>query len=113
MAEPTLTQIFGAAATQNSTTLAIAKSDLTAVGLTASANNTAESLFAALLLLAKTYLTQANFDVNIDQSVTVTPGFNSIVQRDSGAGVFTEYRQFAYNVTFHKLDSAALDPDDM
>ncbi|MBH8575459.1 hypothetical protein I8752_21090 [Nostocaceae cyanobacterium CENA369] len=46
----TLTQIFGAGATQDSQYLVIPKSDLP--GLTPSSNNTAESLVVALLLKA-------------------------------------------------------------
>lgn len=109
MAEPTLTQIFGAGAAQNSTTLTISKADLT--GLTASANNSAESLFVALLLKAKDYLTTANYDANTDQSVTiVTPDFGaqSLVTRNN-----TQYRQYVQTVNLYKVDnSSAIDPDD-
>jgi hypothetical protein len=113
MAEPTLVQVFGAGAAQTATTITINKSDLAAVGLTAIASNTAESLLAAIILNAKAYLTQANFDANTDQSITILPGFNSIVQRSDGTGNFTEYRQFQYQVNAHKLDNSALDPDDL
>lgn len=113
MAEPTLIEIFGASAAQTATTLTLTKADFLSVGLTASAANSAESLLAAIILLAKAKLTQAAFDSNIDQSITILPGFNSIVQRDTGGGAFAEYRQFSFNVGFHKLDSSALDPDDM
>jgi len=113
MAEPTLQAVFGAGATQTSTTITITKADLTSVGLTASATNTAESLLAAIVLKAQTALTQSAFDTNIDQSITILPGFNSIVQRPSSTGETTEYRQFQYNFNAHKLDSQALDPDDL
>ncbi len=112
MAEPTITQIFGSAATQTGTEITISKTDLQAVGLTPSASNTAESLLAAVMLLARNYLTQANFDSNPDQSVTILPGFNSIIQRDDGTGNFIEFRQNQFNLNLHKLDSATLDPDD-
>ena len=112
MAEPTIIQVFGAGATQSGSTLTISKTDLQAVGLTPSASNTAESLLAAVLFLAQNYLTQTNFDANLDQSVTITPGFNSIVQRDDGTGVFVEYRQNQFNVNLHKTDVTTLDPDD-
>ena len=84
MAEPTLTQVFGTNAAQTATTLTITKADLT--GLTASANNSAESLFVAILLKAKSYLTTTNYEANIDQSVVIeTPGFNaqSLVTRNN------------------------------
>ncbi len=58
MSEPILTQIFGANATQSSTDIVIRKSDLT--GLTASSDNSAESLLVAILLKVKSYLTQTN-----------------------------------------------------
>ncbi|MBC1242280.1 hypothetical protein GNE10_35350, partial [Nostoc sp. 2RC] len=58
MAEPTLTQVFGANATQDATTITITKADLTGVGLTAASENTAESLFTAIVLKAQTALTE-------------------------------------------------------
>jgi hypothetical protein len=109
MAEPTLTQVFGAGATQTATELVISKADLT--GLTATANNSAESLFVAILLKAKEYLTTINYDANIDQSITVvTPDFNaqSLVTRNN-----TQYRQYSETVNLYKVDSSsAIDPDD-
>jgi hypothetical protein len=113
MAEPTITAVFGAGASQTATTITITKSDLVSTGLTASASNTAESLLAAIVLKAKEALTQTAFTTNIDQSITVEPGFNSIVQRAGTNGVAVEYRQFQYNIGFHKLDNLVLDPDDL
>jgi hypothetical protein len=113
MSEPSITDIFGSGASQSGTSITISKADLAAVSLTASASNTAESLLAAILLLAKVNLTQANFDANIDQSITILPGFNSIIQRPNPSGSSTEYRQFQYNVNFHKLDNSVLNPNDM
>lgn len=112
MAEPTITQVFGAGATQSASQLTISKTDLAVVGLTASATNTAESLLAALLFLAKNYLTQAAFDANADQSIVILPGFNSIVQRAAADGNFAEFRQNQFNVNLHSPDSSTLDPDD-
>jgi hypothetical protein len=109
MAEPTLTQVFGSNATQTATELVISKADLT--DLTASANNSAESLFVAILLKAKSYLTATNYEANIDQSITVeTPGFNaqSLVTRNN-----VQYRQYSETVNLYKVDSSsAIDPDD-
>lgn len=111
MAEPTLTQVFGAGATQTATTLSIAKADLAAVGLTASATNTAESLFVALLLLAKNVLTLTAQETNADQSVTVTESdfnFQTLVTRNNQT-----YRQSTYAVNLQKLDTGnIIDPDD-
>ncbi|MBE9050651.1 hypothetical protein IQ243_09535 [Nostocales cyanobacterium LEGE 11386] len=44
MAEPTIAQVFGDNATQDTNTITITKADLVSTGLTASANNTAEWL---------------------------------------------------------------------
>lgn len=111
MAEPTLTQVFGAGATQSATTLSIAKADLATVNLTASATNTAESLFVALLLMAKNSLTPAAQETNPDQSITVAPAdfnFQTLVTRNDAT-----YRQSTYSVNLQKLDTGAtIDPDD-
>lgn len=101
MAEPTLQQVFGANAVQNATTLTISKADLT--GLISSANNTAESLYVAILLKAKEYLTTANYEANIEQSITITdPDFNAqtLVTRNE-----QQYRQFTQLVNLYKIDS--------
>lgn len=111
MAEPSLTQVFGAGATQTATTLSIAKADLAAVGLTASATNTAESLFVALLLLAKSSLTPTAQETNGDQSITVAQAdfnFQTLVERNNQT-----YRQSTYSVNLQKLDTGnTIDPDD-
>lgn len=111
MPEPTLTSVFGASATQSATTITIAKSDLASVGLTASATNTAESLFVALLLLAKSSLTTAGLETNADQSVAIAEAdfnFQTLVTRNNAT-----YRQSTYSVNLQKLDTGAtIDPDD-
>lgn len=111
MAEPTLTAVFGSGASQTATTITLDKSDLAAVGLTASASNTAEALLAAIIAKAQMALTQAAFDANLDQSVVVADGFNSIVSRNDGNGNFTPHRQKQFNVNFHSADSSTFDPD--
>lgn len=110
MAEPTLQQLFGANAAQTATTLTISKADLSSVGLTASATNTAESLFVALVLNWKQQLTEASQTNNPDQSITITDGFppQSLVTRNN-----QQYRQNSYAVNLQKPDTSALiDPDD-
>lgn len=110
MAEPTIQQVFGANAQSTATTLTIAKADLAAVGLTASATNTAESLFVALVLLAKNYLTTANQENNVDQSVVVVNSsfnFLSFQTRNN-----QQYRQFSYEVNLQDIYSGTSpDPD--
>lgn len=113
MPEPTLPAVFGAAATQTATTVTISKTDLATVGLTASANNTAESILTAILFLARNRLTEAGFNGDVDQSLTITNGFNSIVTRTNSAGVSSEYRQFQWQFNAHKLDNATLSPNDV
>ncbi|MCC5626858.1 hypothetical protein LC613_01085 [Nostoc sphaeroides CHAB 2801] len=109
MAEPTLIQVFGAGATQNATTLTISKTDLATTGLTASTTNTAESLIAAITLLAANYLNDTNQTTNADIQVTIVDsGFPQIVTRNN-----QQYRQTTYNVNFQKVDNTStLDPDD-
>lgn len=108
MAEPTLQQIFGAGATQTATQLVITKADLAAVGLTASATNTAESLFVAIMFIAKQSLTDANLQTNPDQSISIADSFPSLVTRNNA-----QYRQNTYSVNLQKLDAAVtIDPDD-
>lgn len=107
MAEPTLTQVFGAGATQDSTTLTILKSDLT--GLTASGSNTAESLLAAINLKAQSYLSQTNFDSNTDQSIYISNGFSSFTTRGTNNDA---YRVDQLTMNLAKIDSnSTLDPD--
>ena len=111
MAEPTLSQVFGAGATQTTTTLSIAKADLAALGLTASADNKAESLFVALLLQVKTALTPATLETNLDQSISVAESdfnFQTLVTRNNQT-----YRQSTYSINLQKLDQGnIIDPDD-
>lgn len=106
MAEPTLQSVFGTNATQNTTTLTISKADLT--GLTATSSNTAESLLVAILLKAKESLSEANRDINVDQSIAVdvatTPSYttrnNAVYSRDT---ITVELDRAAGNLT--------IDPD--
>ncbi|BAZ66277.1 hypothetical protein NIES4106_53560 [Fischerella sp. NIES-4106] len=108
MAEPTLQQVFGANATQDANTITISKADLASIGLTASANNTAESLFAAIIAKAQQQLTSTNQTENIEQSVVIEDGFQSLVTRNNAT-----YRQVTKTITFEKPDnSGTFDPDD-
>jgi hypothetical protein len=111
MPEPSIQQVFGTNAQSTATTLTIAKADLATVGLTASANNTAESLFVAMLLMAKNSLTTTAQETNPDQSVTVAEAdfnFQTLVTRNNAT-----YRQSTYSVNLQKLDTGStIDPDD-
>lgn len=108
MPEPTLQDVFGGSATQTATTLTIAKANLATVGLTASDNNTAESLMVAILLLAKQSLTPETLASNPDQSISIEDGFESLVTRNNQT-----YRQKTYSINLQKVDTAStIDPDD-
>lgn len=109
MPEPSLAQVFGANASQTATELIISKSDLASIGLTPSANNTAESLLVALMLLAAGYLSTTNQDsINPDIQVTIADSdFPQIVNRNSA-----KYRQITYNLNLQTIDSGfSVDPD--
>lgn len=108
MAEPTLSQVFGSNATQDATTLTIPKADLASVGLTASANNTAESLIVAILLKAADYLKDTNQQTNTDIQVTIADsGFPQIVTRNN-----VQYRQVTFNINLQTPDTGfTLDPN--
>jgi hypothetical protein len=106
MAEPTLIEIFGVGATQNANEITILKNSLT--GLTPSANNTPESLLAAIILKAQTKLTQESQDANPEQNITIENGISSIVTRNN-----QNYREYQLNINFQKIDTqTAIDPDD-
>ncbi|RUT08430.1 hypothetical protein DSM106972_015980 [Dulcicalothrix desertica PCC 7102] len=108
MAEPTLAQVFGANATQDASFLTISKSDLALVGLTPLADNTAESLKVAILLLAAIELNETKQETNPDIQVVISAGTTpSIISRNDA-----NYRQVTYTVELQTLDTATtIDPD--
>jgi hypothetical protein len=108
MAEPTLQQVFGTNAAQDSTTITISKADLVSVGFTAAASNTAESLLVAIILKAQTYLNDTTQETNTDVQVTVSESSTSLVTRNN-----IRYRQASYSIELLKLDTtAAINPND-
>jgi hypothetical protein len=109
MAEPTLTDIFGAGATQTAATITIAKADL---DLTASGTNRAETLLAGIVKKAATALSTSNFNTNLDQSIQIAPGFDQIIYRTVNNNP-TTYYQSQLTLNFAKLQSAAgITPDE-
>lgn len=105
MAEPTLQEIFGSNATQDETTITIDKADL--AGLTPSASNTGESIYVAISLTAKSYLTETNFEANIDQSIYIEDGLSSFTTRNE-----TAYRTDQLTINLSRLDTTnAINPD--
>lgn len=117
MAEPTIAQIFGTGATRlangattSSAGLFIPDSVFTAAGLATPSSASAEGHLVALLLTIQTYLTQTNFNANIDQSVYVAAGFPSFTTRGTNNDSY-RLDQLTFNLA--KLDTAAtIEPDD-
>ncbi|WP_088243873.1 hypothetical protein [Calothrix rhizosoleniae] len=108
MSEPTLTEVFGANATQDASTVTINKADLP--GLTASATNTAESLLAAIFIQAAIALTQTKFDSDTDVSVYIESGFSSFTNRGANND---RYQVDPLTINFAKLNlETGLNPDD-
>lgn len=108
MAEPTLTEVFGTNALQDASVITLDKADLT--GLTASVDNTAESLLVAIVLKAISALSQTNFDTNLDQSVLISLGLPNFLNRGENNDT---YRADQISITLAKIDSeATLNPDD-
>ena len=110
MAERTLTEVFGANASQTATDLVIKKSDLTSAGLTVLETNTAESLLLAIALKAQATLTDAARDTNIDQSVAITDGFSPTITTRNNA----IYLRNTISIEVDKELTGAdvIDPDD-
>ncbi|MEH2200203.1 hypothetical protein [Nostoc sp.] len=117
MAEPTIVQIFGtnasrlvSGATTTSAGLFIPDSALITAGLTTPSTGTAEGHLVAIVKNAESYLTQANFDANIDQSLIVSDGFSSFTTRGTDN---TAYRQDQKTISLAKIDTAStINPGD-
>ena len=108
MPEPLGTDVFGPGFQQTATTITIAKADLATVGLTPTANNSAESLFVAVLLLAQKYLNDEKQATNPDIQITIAQAFDTLITRNNA-----NYRQRSYSVNLQKLDaSVVINPND-
>lgn len=101
MTKPSLTDVFGAGATQDVSTITIRKSDL---AITASSSNDAESLLTAILNKSAANLTATNYASNPDQQLSIVPGFASIVYRQI-SGVSTAYFNQQLTVNFSKIST--------
>lgn len=117
MAEPTFVQVFGTGttrlangATTSTAGLFIPDSALQTAGLSTPSTATAEGHLAAIVINAESYLTDANFTANIDQSIVVADGFSSFTTRGTGN---TAYRQDQKTISFAKADtSTSINPGD-
>jgi hypothetical protein len=109
MANPTLQEIFGTGATQTATTITILKADLP---MTAAAVNGGEQVLAAMAKKASTPLSSTNFGTNVDQNISITTGYDSIITR-SVNNVTSNYLQTQLVFNFSKLQtSPGVTPDD-
>lgn len=109
MAEALITDVFGAAFTQNATTLTIAKADL---DFTATATNKADVAVAGIFKKWANNLTQAAFNADFDRSIYITPSFESVVTRTIGS-VTNQYLHSTWNIVFAKsLATSGITPND-
>ncbi|MBD2571061.1 hypothetical protein [Anabaena lutea] len=108
MPKSTLTEVFGAGATQTATSWTIQKADFPT--LEAAISNSGSSLLAALLLRLKTVLTQAAYDADIEKSIYLqSSDFPSILPRGEQN---TPYRIDQITINLSKPDTVTeLDPD--
>lgn len=107
MTVPTLADVFGPGATQNATTITIAKADLPT--LTPSATNTAQQLLAAILLKAGAFLTPEKHDADPDAKIEIAYSGQSVVPGTGG----TNSRQDTYSLVFYKtVPAEQVDADD-
>lgn len=108
MAEPSLTEVFGAGATQTATTITILKADLP--GLTAATDNRAEQLWVGMFLIIKESLTPERQESNPDQNIVIDEPFgsDSLVSRNNQI-----FRQKSFTINLQKIDTqSTIDPDD-
>ena len=98
MAEPTLTQVFGAGASQTATTITLTKADLT--GLVASSTNRAEELFVAIMLKAAAYLNETQRQLDpVNVNVSISAGLPQFVIVGG-----SQYRRDILQAALYKLD---------
>ncbi|ACC80341.1 hypothetical protein [Nostoc punctiforme] len=109
MSGQSLASVLGANATQTSSTVTISKADLASVGLTASGANDGEAIFAAIVLLAKQYLTSSN-QVAIPAIQTI---INDVAQPSYVTRNGQLYKRDSMTIAFDKATTnPVLDPDD-
>lgn len=109
MADYTLQELFGPGAAQTATTVTIQKADLAAVGLTASANNSAESLLIAIFLRCYQIATENNR--LLDEANRNTAISDAGIDLYEGAGGTFIRRSLALSV-YKAFAVPTLDPDD-
>jgi hypothetical protein len=108
MAEATLQDVFGAGATQTSTTITILKSQLP---FTATATNNGEQVLSAIVKKAAPIFTQTIFDTDITKNISIAQGYDSLVYRTNGANQDT-LLQVPFTINFCQTQaSGGINPD--
>jgi hypothetical protein len=107
MAEPTLEQVFGPGTTEDANSITIPKANLP--GLTAAANNRAESLLLGIVQRGETFLTSVAFAANPDQSLILGYAGRDLTSRDGSDNVRHNYFLSAFVPT----PINAVTPDDV
>lgn len=103
MAEPTITEVFGASATQNTTSLTIQKAPMAEFGLTATGTNTAESLLGGIVAVAAKNCSEANrAGDRANRNLTISPAGFDVVEDPAGSGQY--YRRDIYTVILYKSE---------
>ncbi|MHC5825573.1 MAG: hypothetical protein ACYT04_59410, partial [Nostoc sp.] len=90
-------QVFGANATQTSTTVTITKADFAATGFTSATTNTADSILAAIIAFAETNLPDTTASTDPTQTIGIADGYQSITTISN-----TQYLISPKNINFYK-----------
>lgn len=109
MAEPAVTEVFGAGAFDDASALTITKLDMSNIGLTNTTNNKAEGMLVAILLRASNVLTDANRLTDlVNRNVTINYSGQDLV--DQGGG--NVFLRDTYQISLYKPTTVApIDPD--
>jgi len=112
MAELTLQNIFGAGATQDSTSITLLKANFP--DMTASASNAGDSVVVALLNRFVLVLTQVARNTNPDQSVIVAMAPNPQITGNFGVPPGATFMTYSYtSQVFTPFTVTPPDPDDV
>jgi K+-transporting ATPase A subunit len=102
--------IFGQNFVQTASSFTISKADLTAFGLTATANNKQEELLAALVLMLKAQRTQAAWSTDTNANFFVTEDQPTLTSRTIGTDT-TSFYTHIFNFNF--ASNVPLSPGNM
>lgn len=101
MPEPTLSETFGANATQNATSVTIDKTPMSEYSLTPSASNKAEGLLTGMIAVASKNLTETNRALDREnRHLTVNYAGFDVIEDPVGSGQY--YRRDIWTVIAYK-----------